>query len=85
MADYLILLVGVPIALIGMEGPTGSWVLDQINRWFFAAPFRELYQASYVLEDGGRFFLEDSWLLGLGWVVVTSLVGQAAFSRKEIR
>ena len=81
--DYLLLFFGVPIALVGVDEPTASFVLNFFTRWFFAAPFRvavmSLNQGCSVLSDMGY-----SWMVGLGWVLATSLLALAAFSRKEI-
>lgn len=81
--DYLILIFGTPLALVGTDEPTASAVMNFFTRWFFVAPFRVIYTAmdqEQVTISGLRY----SWMVALGWIVVTTLAGIAAFSRKEI-
>lgn len=83
VADYLILLIGTPLSLMGYEGEVNSLILKFFDRWFFVAPFRSVYGAmseEILLLNGMSY----SWLLGLGWIAVTSLAGMAIFTRKEI-
>lgn len=83
MLDYLILLIGTPLALIGTDEPTASAFMNFFTRWFFVAPFRELYTAmdrEWSVIPG----LGYSWVVALGWILVTTLVGMAVFSRREI-
>lgn len=81
--DYMILIIGTPIALVGTDEPTASHILNFFNRWFFVAPFRAVYM-SLDQELNAIGGLGYSWLVGLGWIVVTTLVGMAVFSRREI-
>ena len=82
--DYLILLFGTPIALMGgAENPTASHFLNFMSRWFFVAPFRNLYD-TLDIEWGVFSGMSYSWLVGAGWVLVTTQAGLAVFSRKEI-
>lgn len=81
--DYMILIIGTPIALIGTDEPTASHILNFFNRWFFVAPFRVIY-TSMEQEWNTLRGLEYSWLVGLGWIIATTLVGMAVFSRREI-
>ena len=67
---------------MGSEESTASLILNFINRWFFVSPYRRLYMLGTVGRISGMGY---SWLVGLGWVAVTTLVGLAALSRKEIR
>lgn len=82
--DYLILLVGTPLSIMEFEGEIYSPVLRFFNRWFFVAPFRAVYGEN-ALDGLGLSGLEYSWLIGVGWVLVTSIVGMSVFSRKEIK
>lgn len=82
-ADYILLLVGTPLSIIGFEGEVNSPILRFFDRWFFMAPYRAAYEGI----ETSRSFLTGmgySWLVGLGWVLVTTLAGMAVFSRKEI-
>lgn len=81
-ANYLLLFFLTPVALVGSEESTASLILNFINRWFFVSPYRRLYMLGTVGRISGMGY---SWLVGLGWVAVTTLVGLAALSRKEIR
>lgn len=81
--DYMILIIGAPIAMIGTDEPTTSHILNFFNRWFFVAPFRTAYM-SLDGEWNVVQSMEYSCLMGLGWIIVTSLVGMAVFSRREI-
>lgn len=82
VAMYLLLFFLTPIALVGSEEPTASPVLNFINRWFFVSPYRRFYLMGAGVQLSG---LGYSSLVGLAWIVATTLVGLAAFSRKEIR
>lgn len=82
VADYLLLFFLTPVALVGSEEPTASVVVNFINRYFFVSPYRRLYMLGTTEQISGMGY---SWLVGLGWVAVTTLVGLAALSRKEIR
>lgn len=80
-ADYLLLLFLTPVALVGSEEPTASLALNFINKCFFVSPYRRFYVIGATEQVSGMGY---SWLVGLGWVAVTTLVGLAALSRKEI-
>lgn len=81
---YLILLFGSPLSMIGFgEVANRSPVYYFFDRLFFVAPFRELYGVIDV-ELGALSGMEYSWLVGMGWVAVTTLAGLLTFSRKEI-
>ena len=83
-ANYMILIFGTPIALLGgSEEPTASHFLNFMNRWFFVAPFRNLYD-TLDLNWGVFTGMTYSWLVGLGWILATTLIGLAVFSRKEV-
>lgn len=82
VADYLFLFFLTPVALVGSEEPTASHVVNFINRWFFVSPYRRFYMIGATEQVSG---MGHSWLVGMGWVAVTTLVGLAALSRKEIR
>lgn len=82
VADYLLLFFLTPVALVGSEEPTASAVVNFINRYFFVSPYRRLYVLGTTEQVSGMGY---SWLVGLGWVAVTTLVGLAALSRKEIQ
>ena len=81
--NYLFLIFGTPIALMGYDEPTASHLLNFFTRWFFVAPFRNLYDG-LDLGWNGLSGMTYSWLVGLGWVLVTTLMGLAVFSRREI-
>lgn len=78
VVNYLLLIFLIPIALMGSDEPTASPILNFIYRWFFVSPFRKLYVVPSITGLG------DSWLVGVGWVAATTLLGLAIFSRKEI-
>ena len=80
--DYLLLLIGTPLSLIGYEGKVYSPILNFFDRWFFVAPFREVF-----IEQGLPSWssVGYSWLIGLGWIGATCLVGITAFRQKEIK
>lgn len=82
VADYLLLFFLTPVALVGSEEPTASHIVNFINKWFFVSPYRRFYMMGTVEQVSGMGY---SFLVGLGWVAVTTLVGLAALSRKEIR
>lgn len=82
--DYLILFFCSPISMIGFgEAANRSPVYYFFDRLFFVAPFRGIYGGMDV-EQGILTGMGYSWLVGLGWIAVTSLVGMAIFTRKEI-
>ncbi len=81
---YLILMFCLPISLVGFgEVANLSPVNYFFDRLFFAAPFRRIYGGMDV-EQGILAGMGYSWLVGLGWVAVTTLAGLLVFSRKEI-
>lgn len=83
-ANYLLLLFGTPISLMGgTEEDTASHLMNFMSRWFLVAPFRSLYD-TLDLEWGVFSGMSYSWLVGLGWILATTLIGLALFSRKEI-
>lgn len=82
VADYLFLFFLTPVALVGSEEPTASLALNFINKCFFVSPYRRFYMVGAIEQVSGMGY---SWLVGLGWVAATTLVGLAALSRKEIQ
>ena len=82
VADYLFLFFLTPVALVGSEEPTASHVVNFINKCFFVSPYRRFYMVGATEQVSGMGY---SWLVGLGWVAATTLVGLAALSRKEIQ
>ena len=82
--NYLFLLFGTPIALMGgLEEPTTSLLLNFMNRWFFVAPYRAIYVTT-DLNWSAFCGMTYSWLVGAGWVLATTSIGLAVFSRREI-
>lgn len=81
--NYLFLLFAVPISMVGFYEKTNSPLLNFFNYWFFVAPYRVVYTVvdqEWLSVPGMTY----SWLVGLGWVVVTSAVGLVALKRKEL-
>ena len=82
--NYLILLFATPISLMREAAdPSGSQFLNFMNRWFFMAPFRSLFE-DWETAVNSLATMPYSWVVGLGWIAATSLLGMAIFSRKEI-
>ncbi|MCI9263864.1 MAG: ABC transporter permease subunit [Oscillospiraceae bacterium] len=82
--NYLLLLFGTPIAVMSSTGEAaGSHFLNFMTRWFFVAPYWNFYNTMGI---GGSGFsgMVGSWLVGLGWVLATTLIGLGILSRREI-
>ena len=82
--DYLLLIIGVPLSMMEFEGEIYSPVMVFFNKWFFAAPFRVVY-GEIGRELTNLSGLGYSWLIGLGWIAATSLVGITVFRQQEIK
>lgn len=78
---YLILGEGVLSLLFGNASPLfPSWLGERVRSLLLLYPFSDaLYQGA--LPDCGLSL--HSWLLGLGWTVVTTALGLKAFHRRE--
>ena len=80
--NYILLFFSLPMSCLAPEVPAGSLVWSFFRYFFFAAPYRGIYDTpldSQVMNMGW------AWLLGLCWMAVTTLVGIAIFERKEIK
>lgn len=85
--SYLICIAGTPVALMGCDSDA-PLALRLFDTLFYAAPFRVLYangaDTAFHISTGGSSELY-CWALGLGWAVVTTVIGMAAFRKREIR
>lgn len=82
--DYIFLLFSMPLVLVAPETPTNSFLWNFFSFWHFISPFRSLYTLF-----GGDWptlaSLSYSWLVGLGWIAVTTAVGLLVFERRELK
>ena len=82
--NYLLLIFATPVAMMGgAEEAAPSYLVRFLTRWFFVAPFREVFNTldiSHIALSSMAY----SWLTGAGWFLATTLLGLAVFSRKEI-
>lgn len=83
--DYILLFFGLPMSLIAPDAPTGSLVWKFFRYCFFVAPYRGIYNTTVEQQRLGASAMGYAWLVGLGWIAATTLVGIAFFNKKEIK
>ena len=80
---FILLFVTMPLSLMAPNTPTDSVIWKFFSDWFFVSPYRGIYEIS-VGEWPTLPSALWSWMIGLGWVAVTTLAGLAFFSKREI-
>lgn len=81
--NYIFLFFTTPLALIAPAQHTDSHVWNFFSFWFFVSPFRGIYEAVGAAALSWKT-MSWAWLIGLGWVAVTTLIGLGIFEKREI-
>lgn len=81
--NYILLFFTVPLALMAPGTHTDSHLWNFFSYWHFVSPFRGIYEPV----NGEPVLPTLGWSLavGVGWIVVTTAVGLAAFNQREIK
>lgn len=82
--DYLLLVTGVPLSLMGLSEQGMHILLFRVlDKMFFASPLGVFYRGYGGGEAMGWNFV-TCWIMGLAWGVITTAVGLLVLKRREI-